>query len=132
MISFTDKTRFLFRINKGLTAPAYDNQSYSVNQAMTLAERPVPFENMIYLGDGPSDIPCMSLLTANNGFVIGVASPDNPDKTWALSHGRRANQTVDPDFTRDGSAFRALRQAVWNLAQDIASQNSGRRPVPHH
>ena len=132
VISFTDKTRFLFRINKGLTAPAFDNQPSSVNQAMTAAERTVPFENMIYLGDGPSDIPCMSLLTANKGFVIGVASPDNPNKIWALSHGRRANQTVDPDFASDGSAFRALREAVLNVAQEIASQNRGRRPVPQH
>ncbi len=132
VISFTDKTRFLFRINKGLIAPAYDNQSYSVNQVMTPEERPVPFENMIYLGDGPSDIPCMSLLLANNGFVIGVTNPDRPDRTWALSHGRRANQTVDPDFKSDGSAFRALREAVLQIARAIASQTSGGRPVPQY
>lgn len=131
VISFTDKTRFLFRINKGLTAPGSDNQPYSVNQVMTAEERPVPFENMIYLGDGPSDIPCMSLLLAKDGFVIGIESPDNPDKTWALSHGRRVNQTVAPDFTDEGSAFKALRQAVWHKAQEIVGQNPS-RPVPQH
>ena len=131
-ISFTDKTRFLYRINKGLTAPASDSQPYAVNQVMTLDERPVPFENMIYVGDGPSDIPCMSLLSSNNGFVIGVASQDNPGKTWALSYGRRAHQTVDPDFMVDGSAFRALREAVLQRARVIAGQVSGGRPVPQH
>ena len=132
VISFTDKTRFLYRINKGLTAPATDSRPYSVNQVMTSEERPVPFENMIYLGDGPSDIPCMSLLSANKGFVIGVTSQDNPGKTWALSYGRRAHQTVDPDFDVNGSAYRALREAVVQRAQAIAGQASSWRPVPQH
>ncbi len=131
-ISFTDKTRFLYRINKGLTAPASDSRPYSVNEVMTADERPVPFQNMVYLGDGPSDVPCMSLLSANKGFVIGVASQDNPGKTWALSYGRRANQTVDPDFTEDGPAYRALRQSVLQIARSIANQASGGRPVPQH
>ena len=132
VISFTDKTRFLFRINKGQAGPAFDSQPSSVNQPMNHEERLVPFENMIYIGDGPSDIPCMSLLTNNNGFVIGITSQNNPSKTWALAYGRRANQTVDNNFTEQGMAYKALRQAVWQRANLIAGQASGRGPVPQH
>lgn len=52
VISFTDKTRYLFMIQKGKIGPAFEGQPYAVNAPMTEEERPVPFENMIYLGDG--------------------------------------------------------------------------------
>lgn len=132
VISFTDKTRFLYMINKGKVGPTFEGQSYAVNEPMKDDERPVPFENMVYIGDGPSDIPCMSLIQSQNGFVIGVASEDNPAKTWALAYGRRANQTVEADFRKEGSAYKALYQAVWQRAQAIAGRASSAGPVPQH
>ena len=132
VISFTDKTRYLFRINKGLTGQDMDRQPSSVNQPMNPQERPVPFDNMIYIGDGPSDIPCMSLLQTLGGFVIGVTSQENWAKTWALGYGRRANQTVDSDFAEGGFAYNVLFQAVLGRAQSIAGQASGTGPVPQH
>lgn len=132
VISFTEKTRFLYMINKGKVGPASEGHPYAVNEPMTDDERPVPFENMVYIGDGPSDIPCMSLIQANRGFVIGVTSEDNPAKTWALAFGRRANQTVECDFTEDGSAYKALHEAVWQRALSIIGPTSGPRPVPRH
>ena len=80
VISFTDKTRFLYMIHKGKVGPAFDGQPSAVNDLMTEEERPVPFSNMVYLGDGPSDIPSMSLLQSKGGFVIGVLSANNPAK----------------------------------------------------
>ena len=132
VISFTEKTRFLFVINKGKVGPTFEGQPYVVNEPMDADERPVPFENMIYIGDGPSDIPCMSLIQLNKGFVIGVTSEDNPAKTWALAYGRRAHQTVEPDFTKEGSAYKALRQAVWQRAESITGQVTGMGVVPQH
>ena len=132
VISFTDKTRFLFRINKGQAGQDYDVQPSSVNQPMNAEEGPVPFENMIYVGDGPSDIPCMSLVADKKGFVIGVASRTNPLKTWALAYGRRANLTVDTDFTAKGFAYQSLRQAAWQVATSIVGQPASRGPVPQH
>ena len=132
VISFTEKTRFLFMVSKGKVGPTSEGQPYAVNEPMKYDERLVPFENMVYIGDGPSDIPCMSLIQANGGFVIGVTSEDNPAKTWALAYGRRANQTVDRDFTQEGSAYRALRQAVWQRATRISGRASSTGPVPQH
>ena len=132
VISFTEKTRFLFMINKGKVGPTFEGQPYVVNEPMESDERPVPFENMVYIGDGPSDIPCMSLVQLFKGFVIGVTSEDNPAKTWALAYGRRAHQTVEPDFTAQGSAYKALRQAVWQRAESITGQATGTGIVPQH
>ena len=132
VISFTDKTRFLYMIQKGKVGSAFDGQPSAVNAPMNEEERPVPFYNMVYLGDGPSDVPCMSLLQSKGGFVIGVMSEANPAKTWALGYGRRANLTVPPDFSNNGLAYKQLRQAVWQKAQEIAERVNGASPVPQH
>ncbi len=130
VISFTEKTRFLFRINKGQVGPSFEGQPYAVNQPMEPSERPVPFENMIYIGDGPSDIPCMSLLQAFKGFVISVSNPTSPTRTWALAYGRRTHQMVDRDFTKGGSAYNALREAVLQRALIISGQATPSGPAP--
>ena len=132
IISFTDKTRFLYAIQKGKVGPAFDGKPYAVNDLMMEEERPVPFSNMIYLGDGPSDVPCMSLLQSKEGFVIGVLSETKAAKAWALGYGRRANLTVPPDFSQDGLAYNHLREAVWQKAQQIAEHVSRTGPVPQH
>jgi hypothetical protein len=74
---------------------------------------------MIYLGDGPSDIPCMSLLNKEGGFVIGLLDEENPNKTWALGYGRRANLTVPQDFGPESHGYRHIRQALIQRADDI-------------
>ena len=132
VISFTDKTRFLYMIQKGKTGPAFEGLPYVVNDPMTEDERPVPFSNMVYLGDGPSDIPCMSLLQSHGGYVIGVMSEARPAKTWALGFGRRTNLTVPPDFSKDSLAYQLLREFVWQKAQQIAERVNSTGPVPQH
>lgn len=132
VISFTDKTRYLFLIQKGKFADDFRNRPYVVNEPMDEDERPIPFRNMIYIGDGPSDIPCMSLVRGQGGYVMGILSKDKPFKTWALGYGRRANITVPPDFKPGGYAFDQLRVALADRATDIKARLSGARPVPGH
>ncbi len=76
-INYTTKTQFLFRINKG----AHDLSDESeVNKFVPKNQRPVPFENMIYFGDGATDIPCFRLVKEEGGLSIAVFKP----------HGKRA------------------------------------------
>lgn len=67
LVTDTMKTQFLFRINKGREAI-----QESINDHMPESERPIPFENMIYLGDGLSDVPSMALTKKNGGHAVAV------------------------------------------------------------
>lgn len=71
-VNYTTKTQYLFRINKG----AHDlSDSIKVNQYIEKKDRSVPFENMIYIGDGETDIPCFRLLKEQGGLSIAVYMP---------------------------------------------------------
>jgi phosphoserine phosphatase len=67
LVTDTMKTQFLFRINKGREAI-----QESINEHMPEGERPIPFENMIYVGDGISDVPSMALMKKNGGHAVAV------------------------------------------------------------
>jgi hypothetical protein len=69
-ITFTEKTRYLFEIHKGLDPKETWKNPILVNQFLRPEERRVPFRNMIYVGDGLTDIPCFSLLKVNHGLEV--------------------------------------------------------------
>jgi hypothetical protein len=70
LITDTSKTQFLFRINKGKEA-----LSESINEHMPESERPIPFSNIIYLGDGMTDVPSMALAKKSGGHAVAVYNP---------------------------------------------------------
>jgi 2-hydroxy-3-keto-5-methylthiopentenyl-1-phosphate phosphatase len=70
LITDTSKTQFLFRINKGR-----ESMAESINEHMPEGERPIPFQNIIYLGDGMTDVPSMALTKKSGGHAIAVFNP---------------------------------------------------------
>ena len=72
-VNYTNKTQFLFRINKGINN-SYDNTL--INKIVPEDEKPVPFSNMIYLGDGETDVPAMKMVKLQGGNTIAVYNPD--------------------------------------------------------
>lgn len=72
-INYTTKTQYLFRINKGVSNN-WDNQP--VNRFIPMHERPVPFQRMIYFGDGDTDIPSMKMVRHQGGHSVAVFDPE--------------------------------------------------------
>jgi phosphoserine phosphatase len=70
LVTDTQKTQFLFRINKGIEAV-----TESINEHMPEAERPIPFQNIIYVGDGMTDVPSMALTKKSGGHAVAVYDP---------------------------------------------------------
>jgi len=71
-VNYTTKTQYLFRINKG----AHDlSDNSKVNQFVDKKDRPVPFENMVFIGDGATDIPCFRLIKEQGGLSVAVYKP---------------------------------------------------------
>lgn len=76
-VTFTEKTRFLFEINKGITSEETIEKPYAVNKFVESRERRIPWPNFIYIGDGQTDIPCFSLIKANGGSPFLVFDPSD-------------------------------------------------------
>lgn len=77
VVNYTNKTQFLFRIEKGVL----DINDQGVNDYFPPEEVRVPFRNMVYIGDSDTDIPCMKLVNSYGGHSIGVFNVETQDKT---------------------------------------------------
>ncbi len=94
-ISFTEKTRFLHGIRKGIDVVTLRSDPYRINDAIKPAMQRIPFSRIIYIGDGPSDIPCLSPVIREGGVGIGVSAPFGTfKKGYELARGKRI--TVGP------------------------------------
>jgi phosphoserine phosphatase len=109
-INYTTKTQYLFRINKGVTDIS-DNAA--VNKFVPKAERAVPFENIVFIGDGATDIPCFRLVKEQGGLSVAVYTPNkHGGKTKAaryLDDGRV--HAVVPAIYTDGSPLDKIIKA---------------------
>jgi phosphoglycolate phosphatase-like HAD superfamily hydrolase len=118
-LTFTEKTKYLFEINKGLDQAEAAKNPYLVNRRIDEKDRRVPFENMIYVGDGLSDIPCFSLverMSNGKGRSVGVFRPGEAKsarRAWLeLIVPRRVASAHAPFYNEDRELGSILRLAV--------------------
>lgn len=95
-VNFSSKTQFLYRINKG-TLDIADN--VRINEYMSQEERRVPFRNMIYFGDGYTDVPCMKLVHENGGHSIAIYQ-DSQDRVNNLIINGRVDLVAQADYSK--------------------------------
>jgi 2-hydroxy-3-keto-5-methylthiopentenyl-1-phosphate phosphatase len=122
VISFTEKTRFLYGINKGVNVSDLRENPYKINDAISGDDRRIPFSQMIYIGDGPSDIPCLSAIAQYGGVGIGVSSPAKTfKKGYELARGKRI--TVGPytaNYRNDSDMRKVLEETILRIGLEIA------------
>lgn len=111
-VNYTNKTQFVYRINKGVLDVANDND---LNRSMPDDSKRVPFCNMIYIGDGLSDVPCMKMMKAYGGYSIAVYQ-NRDSKVEDLLKNDRVDYIYPADY-RDGTG---LDTTVKNIIRKMA------------
>jgi len=112
-VNFTAKTQFVYRINKGVLDVSDDK---TLNDSMPDDSKRVPFTNMIYFGDGLSDVPCMKMMRAYGGQAVAVYQDSNRMGVEDLL----AKGRVDFIFKADYSEGSALDLTVKNIIRKMA------------
>lgn len=114
-VNYSSKTQFLYRINKGIFEVT-DNEG--INEFMPDELRRVPFRNMVYIGDGMTDVPCMKIVRSNGGHSIAVYQDSRDGVNELVLHGR-----VDDVLKADYSEGSEMENAVFALIDKSMADN---------
>ena len=111
-INYTTKTQFLFRINKG----AHDlSDDSAINEFVDMADRPVPFPNMVYIGDGVTDVPCFRLVKDLGGLSVVVFRPHTPnarEKAEKFRQDGRVQAVVPANYKKHSELDRIVNAQI--------------------
>lgn len=136
IIDNTSKTRAIFEINKGANKKDY----IDVNSRMDKEDRRVPFENMIYIADGPSDVPVFSILQQYGGKTFAIYPKGNVEafqQVDSLRRDGRIDMYAEADYSQGTTAYMWLVQNVLEIAERIYNtrdeimQKKVRKPPRH-
>ncbi len=122
-VGFIEKTRYLYEASKGTNI----DPSIDVNKRIAYEDRRIPFENMIYIGDGFTDVPCMTMITKLGGQSIGVydsVKPKSLKEVTELLQDRRVYRIAKADYREKGEASEAIKNSITTVAERII-QNKG-------
>lgn len=110
VVNYTNKTQFLFRIEKGVL----DVNDDAVNDYFKPEKLRVPFRNMVYIGDSDTDIPCMKLVNSNGGHSIGVYDPEsgNSAKVDKMLKEGRVRYIAPADYSEGGELEELLKNII--------------------
>ena len=108
-VNFTNKTQFVYRINKGTLDVSRDKE---LNDSMPDDSKRVPFTNMIYMGDGLSDVPCMKMMRAYGGQAIAVYQASNRQGVEKLLADGRVDFIFPADYREGMELDRTVRDIL--------------------
>lgn len=118
VITDTGKTQYLFRINKGI-----EDLRVNINDHMDEGARPIPFANMIYFGDGDTDVPSMAVMRKNGGHAVAVYPPGKSKaKCVDLFKAGRCDFFAPADYRRGSDLFKRTCLLIDRILADIRVQ----------
>ena len=126
IISFTDKTRYIFHVQKGIFGPDFIGKPFEVNRKIEPPKLRVPINQMIMVGDGYTDIPCFSLVSKGQGMAIGVYDVDKAedrekrDRAWGFIEEGRVSNLVPADYSEKSALTWSLTMVVENMVKRIS------------
>jgi len=119
-VGFIEKTRYLYEANKGVNIYS----RIDVNKRMPSSQRRIYFENMIYVGDGFTDVPCMALTIERGGISIGVYDSNRPKafhEVQELLKDGRISRMAQTDYCKGGEASNAIEESIDRIAERIVN-----------
>ncbi len=127
-INYTTKTQFLFRINKGVEN-SWDNTK--INRFVPMADRPIPFSRMIFIGDGETDVPSMKMVRIQGGHSIAVFDPQKfPEastqkKVYRLIEEDRVHFVAPADYSEGGQLDVTVKGILGKVSRDAGIKGVG-------
>ncbi len=110
-INYTNKMQFIHRINKGILNISDDSK---VNGYMPKDERPVPYERMVYIGDGYTDVPCMKLIKSKGGCAVAVYSQGKDETAKKMLETQRSSFSLLADYTEGSELDIKIKDFISN------------------
>lgn len=117
-VDYTAKTQFIFKINKGILSISDSKQ---VNASMSDDKKRIPFSNMIYFGDGETDVPCMKIVKMFGGHSIAIYDPSSESKARTareLYRQKRVNCMAPADYRRESPLFDIVTKIIDKIRSD--------------
>ena len=111
-VDYTAKTQYLFKIQKGIFS---SRDATKVNESLADESKRIPFTNMIYFGDGETDVPSMKLVSMFGGNAIAVFDPSRPKKKESaqkLLRQGRVNFITPASYTKDSRTYRLVTAII--------------------
>ena len=118
IVNYTNKTQFLFRIEKGVL----DVNDAGVNDYFSPENVRIPFRNMVYIGDSDTDVPCMKLVNSSGGFSIGVYNSETKDKVkvYKMMRENRIKYFAPADYSEESELDALVKNIIDRTAYSEA------------
>ena len=125
IVSFTDKTRYLFQISKGIVGEGSHTKPFEVNKKFKADDKRIPMDQMIFIGDGYTDIPCFSLVSKMGGIPIAVCDKEDHQKwqkAWGFLEENRVKHWAVGDYTKGSTLWVSLSSSVEKIIHKISQR----------
>ena len=114
-VNYTAKTQFLFRISKGVLDV---NDDFAINSKMDDRNRFIPYKNMIYVGDGITDVPCMKIIKERGGHAIAIYQDKDSKVAKTLVNDERINFLCRADYSHGSEVEKAVKLILKKISID--------------